>query len=270
MVSLATRYYEFILAQGVLFGLACGMIFTPTVSTVGQYFTTKRAFAMGIVVSGASVGGIIFPIALNRLLNDTSLGFGWTIRVIGFIMLALMLSACIVMKEHAARRKHGFFLPEAFRSWPYILTLLGFFFSLFGFWTPIFYIADYARARHVNARLAFYEVAILNGANLFGRTIPNFAADKIGSFNVNIIVTLCTAILLFCWTAAESTAAITVFNVLYGFFQGSLVSLISPCLARGKSFIQAFPSPTLDSRQRRTCKEAKLFVNACISLPQAE
>ncbi|KAL8827819.1 MAG: hypothetical protein Q9191_002955 [Dirinaria sp. TL-2023a] len=244
MVSLATRYYEFILAQGVLFGLACGMIFTPTVSTVGQYFTSKRAFAMGIVVSGASVGGVIFPIALNRLLNDTSLGFGWTIRIIGFIMLALMLCACVVMKEHAARRKHGFFLPEAFRSWPYVLTLMGFFFSLFGFWTPIFYIADYARARHVNARLAFYEVAILNSANLFGRTIPNFAADKIGSFNVNIIVTLCTAILLFCWTAAESTGAITVFNVLYGFFQGSLVSLISPCLARA---VKKTPVRTLKS-----------------------
>ncbi|KAL8733574.1 MAG: hypothetical protein Q9166_001982 [cf. Caloplaca sp. 2 TL-2023] len=232
MVSLSTRYYQFILAQGVLFGLACGMIFTPAVSIVGQYFITKRAFAMGVVVSGASVGGIVFPIALNRLLNNTSLGFDWTIRIIAFLMLALMTFACLVMKEHALRRKHGFFLPEAFRSRPYVLTCLGCFFNLLGFLTPIFYIASYAQARHLNSRLAFYEVAILNGANLLGRTLPNFAADRVGSFNVNIIMILATAILIFCWTAARSTATITIFIVLYGFFQGGLISMISPCLAQ--------------------------------------
>ena len=68
MTSLPSEYYHFILAQGIVEGLSCGMIFTLTVSTVGQYFTTKRAWAMG-VVSGVSVGGVIFPIALNRMLN---------------------------------------------------------------------------------------------------------------------------------------------------------------------------------------------------------
>lgn len=76
MTSLASRYYEFILAQGVLFGIACGMIFTPVVSIVGQDFTTRRALAMGVVHSGAFVGGTIFPIVLNHLLNGTSLGIG--------------------------------------------------------------------------------------------------------------------------------------------------------------------------------------------------
>ena len=56
MTSLSREYYHFILAQGVLGGTACGMIFTPVVSCVGQYFTTRRAWAMGVVVSGAAVG----------------------------------------------------------------------------------------------------------------------------------------------------------------------------------------------------------------------
>lgn len=234
MVSLGTRYYQFILAQGVLFGTACGMVFTPVVSIVGQYFTTKRALAMGIVASGASVGGIIFPIVLNHLLTGTTIGFGWAIRIVGFMMLGLMTIACLVIREHLPRRNHGFYIIKAFQSWPYVLTFLGFFFSLFGFWTPVFYIASYARTRHLDARLAFYEVAILNGANVLGRTLPNFAADKVGIFNVNIITTISTAILLFCWTKAESTTAITISIALYGFFQGGLVSLISPCLAQGK------------------------------------
>ena len=233
MTSLATEYYQFILAQGVVEGASCGMIFTPTVSTVGQYFTTKRAWAMGVVVSGASVGGVIFPIALNRLLNHSSLGFGWTLRVVGFIMLGLLAFACSVMKEHAPRRSQRFWLPEAFKSGPYVFALLSFFFALFGFWTPIFYIVDYATDQGMSLDLAFYQVSILNATSFFGRTLPGFAADKIGRFNANIIVIFCSAILIFCWSAAKSHAAITVFIALYGFFAGAVVSLVSPCLAQG-------------------------------------
>lgn len=133
MTSLASRYYEFILAQGVLFGIACGMIFTPVVSIVGQDFTTRRALAMGVVPSGASVGGIIFPVVLNHLLNGTSLGIGWAIRIVGFMMLGFMILACAVVKENLPHRKHRFYIIEAFPSRAYVLTFLGFSFSLFGF-----------------------------------------------------------------------------------------------------------------------------------------
>ena len=139
MVSLGTQYKQLVLAQGVLFGIACGMIVTPVVLTVGQCLITKRALAMGVVASGAFIGGIIFSIALNHLLSNASMGFGWRIRIIGFIVLELLTIACAVVKEHLPRR---FFIAEAFRSFPYIFTTLGFFFSLLGFWTPVFYPAS--------------------------------------------------------------------------------------------------------------------------------
>ena len=233
MTSLATKYYQFVLAQGILEGIACGMIFTPTVSTVGQYFTTKRAWAMGFVVSGASIGGVVFPITLNRLLNVSNLGFGWILRVVGFMMLILLAFACIVMKEHAPRRKHKFLLPEAFSSAPYVFATLAFFFTLFGLWTPIFYISDYALLHGMNPQLAYYQISILNATSFFGRTLPGFAADRVGRFNTSILMMICSSILVFCWTTTQSSAAIIVFIALYGFFAGAVVSLVSPCLAQG-------------------------------------
>lgn len=56
MVSLSTKYYQVFLAQGICVGIGSGLLFTPAVSIVGTYFTTKRAVAMGIVASGSSVG----------------------------------------------------------------------------------------------------------------------------------------------------------------------------------------------------------------------
>ena len=233
LTSLATTYAQFIGLQGILFGLACGMIFTPTVSVVGQYFTTKRAWAMGVAVSGASIGGIVFPIVLDRLLNASALGFAWSIRVVGFVMAMLLAFAVAVTKEHAPRRKRDLLLPHAFRSPAYVFTLLGFFFSLLGFWAPIFYIAEYSSTIGIDARQAFDLVAIMNATSFFGRTLPNFVADRAGRFNTNILMTLGTSIIIFSWTAANSSAKITTWIALYGFFQGALVSLITPCLAQG-------------------------------------
>ena len=237
MTSLATDYYQFILAQGIVKGLSCGLIFTPTVSTVGQYFTTKRAWAIGVVVSGASIGGVIFLIALNRLLSHSSLAFGWALRVVGFIMLALLTFAYVVIKEHTPHRSQIFFLPEALKSGPYVFALLSFFFTLFGLWTPMFYTVDYATARGMSLELAFYQVAILNATSFFGRTLPIFASDRVGKFNAQILMTICSAILIFCWSAAKSNAAITIFIALYGFFAGAVVSLVSPCLAEGEELL---------------------------------
>lgn len=211
--------------------MACGMIFTPVVSTVGQYFTKLRAWAMGIVVSGAAIGGIIFPITLNRLLSQV--GFGWAVRVVGFLMLALLAYAGVTTKEFAPRRQNQLFLLGAFKKWPYVLANAGFLIGLMGLYGPIFYISSYSLARGMDSQLAQYQVAILNAPSFFGRTIPNFMGDKFGRFNMSIIAYLACAILCFCWTAAESTAGITVWVIFFGFFSGAIFSLYSPTIAQG-------------------------------------
>lgn len=69
ITSLYKEYYQFILAQGVLGGLACDMIFILVILTVGQYFVKWRAWVVGVIISGVAFGGIIFPVTLNRVLS---------------------------------------------------------------------------------------------------------------------------------------------------------------------------------------------------------
>lgn len=42
--------------------------------------------ALGIVTCGAPVGGIIYTIVFNQCIDE--IGFDWTVRVMGFVMLA--------------------------------------------------------------------------------------------------------------------------------------------------------------------------------------
>lgn len=56
MTSLCTEYWQVMLAQAVCIGLGCGCIFVPSVAILPQYFTTRKAFAMGLAASGSSLG----------------------------------------------------------------------------------------------------------------------------------------------------------------------------------------------------------------------
>ena len=48
--------------------------FFPAMSITAHWFTTKLPYAMGFVAAGASVGGIVFPLMLSRLIPK--IGFG--------------------------------------------------------------------------------------------------------------------------------------------------------------------------------------------------
>ncbi|RDW80940.1 hypothetical protein BP5796_05638 [Coleophoma crateriformis] len=54
MTSLCTQYWQFMLAQGICMGIGFGGVFIPAVSIPSSYFTTKRAFALGVCASGSS------------------------------------------------------------------------------------------------------------------------------------------------------------------------------------------------------------------------
>ncbi|KAF7935921.1 uncharacterized protein EAE98_002141 [Botrytis deweyae] len=231
MTSLCKEYYQFMLTQGILGGVATGMTMAPGMTAVGQYFNKKRGAAMGITVAGSSVGGVIFPIALAKMFANPKLGFGWSVRIIGFIMLAVLGISCTTIRARLPPRKKSFFLPAAFKELPYITLLVSAFLMMLGVFIPIFYLPSYAVQYGMSTELASYLISILNGASFFGRVIPGILADKIGRLNMLCAVGVSTGILVFCWQSITSSAGIIVFAAIYGFCSGAIVSLVTLCLA---------------------------------------
>jgi fumarate reductase subunit D len=83
VTSIYIRYWQFLLAQGACIGAANGFIFVPTMSVVPTYFrSSKRSFAIGLVLTGSATGVMILPNMLNRLF--TMIRFGWAVRCFGF------------------------------------------------------------------------------------------------------------------------------------------------------------------------------------------
>lgn len=231
MVSLCTSYYQFMLAQGVLMGAAVAFLQFPAFAVAAQYFDKKRAAAMGIVASGSSIGGVIFPIVLSKLLNGSSIGFGWSIRIVAFIILPFMLFACAVVRPRVPPRKTTVFVAAAWKDKKYVLLIIALFFMMMGMWTPIFYLPTYAVSRGMSATLASYLLAIINASSTFGRIIPGILADKLGRLNLFGIAGVGTGIMVFCINEPKTNTAIIVYSVFFGFVSGTIISSASAAIS---------------------------------------
>ncbi|KAL8867907.1 MAG: hypothetical protein Q9174_005354, partial [Haloplaca sp. 1 TL-2023] len=232
MTSLCTSYWQVILAQGVCVGLGAGCLFVPSIAVVSTYFTTpiKRAVATGLAVGGSSIGGIIYPIAFRQM--QPSLGFEWATRVIGFITMAVDLTAILTMwTQLAPKPPRALFQPAAFKSWAYTFHCIGFAIGFVGLYVPIFYIQVYALALGAtNMNYAFYLLSILNASSFVGRVLPGFLVGKVGPMNLLVTCSFASGILSLCWIAINDVVGLTLFAILYGFFAGAYVSLAPPVL----------------------------------------
>ena len=58
-------------------------------TSLASWFFKKRALAFGLMASGSSIGGIVLPIMIERLLPVY--GFAWTMRLAAFVILGLLV-----------------------------------------------------------------------------------------------------------------------------------------------------------------------------------
>jgi MFS family permease len=212
------------LVQGVLMGIIMGFIQIPAFAAVSQYFDKKRAAALGVAVSGSSIGGIVIPIALSNMLNGSSLGFGWSVRVIGFLIIPFIAFACLTIKARLPSRTTTFWIPGAYKEVRFILLILSMFFMFLGMFTPLFFIPTYAVRRGMNPTLTGYLLAIINAASTFGRIIPGVLADKYGRLNMFALGGLVTGIAIFCMNSATTNASLIVYSIVFGFASGTIIS----------------------------------------------
>ncbi|OZJ01586.1 hypothetical protein BZG36_05542 [Bifiguratus adelaidae] len=236
MASLATEYYQFFLTQGVLQGISGGMIFTCSVTATNHWFNKKPGLALGIVTAGSSLGGVIWPIALNNMLNNTSsnaLGFRWSLRVIGFMCLALLIPACILVKGRLPRRNRVVFRDlDAVKNPQFVIFAIGIFLTFLGLFIPFFYVTIASIQAGMDATLTFYLLAILNAVSIFGRVIPGLLADRLGRFNMMFAACLSTGILVLLWLTSTEAWEIVLFSCAFGFASGTVVTLNGACVAQ--------------------------------------
>ncbi|KID91786.1 Major facilitator superfamily domain, general substrate transporter [Metarhizium guizhouense ARSEF 977] len=234
MCSLGTQYYQILLAQGVCSAVGVSAIFQPSINVIHGWFNKKRGAAFGILATGSSLGGVIFPIMVSRLIRQV--GFPWAMRTCAFLILALLIVANLTIRAAHPPRPQKLTkaqLAKPFSEFDFVFLCAGFFCFTFGIFVPIDYLPVQALDAGVDPNLVQYLLSILNAASLFGRLFSGIVGDKIGRYNIFVTVCALTGIwVLALWIPSSSTGGIIAFAALFGFCSGAYVSLIGPLVAQ--------------------------------------
>ena len=124
MTSLSHNYWQVLLAQGLCTGLGNGLLLTPMMTLITTYFRRRLPLVMGIAACGSTTGGLIYPSMARSLLP--TIGFGWTMRGIGFIQLGTFVAALACGEPRPASRRSAPIVDwSVFREAEFTLYLIG-------------------------------------------------------------------------------------------------------------------------------------------------
>ncbi|KAJ5625916.1 hypothetical protein N7510_002225 [Penicillium lagena] len=232
--SVQVEYYQFMLGFSVLGGISSSMVFTPSVACIAHWFLARRALATGIAATAGGIGGIIFPVLISNLAD--SLGFPWSIRIIGFISAAFCFLSVALLRTRLPLDsvQKGTVDIRALKELRFSLLTAAIVLIDFALLIPLTYLPSYAQSRGVEDSLAYNLSSILNAASIVGRIVPGYFADRFGRFNVMIITTfICSMFTFALWLPSQSNqAVILAFAVLFGFWSGTAISLSPVCVAQ--------------------------------------
>lgn len=222
-----TQFWQFFLVQGLSLGVCCGIIVGPALVVISHWFDRKRGLAMSFAAIGASSGSTVFPAAAQKLIP--SIGFQWTMRVFGFILLATLGMANILLKRRLppVNVRGGLFNLKAFRNTAYTIYCISGILGFLGLYTELTYISVSAIAIGVSKNFAFYIIAIANGASTFGRLSSGLMADKIGVLNTMAVFTAMAGITTFAWPFATNESQVIAIATIYGFSSGGFLALFA-------------------------------------------
>lgn len=202
----------------------------PSVAIVGTYFSTRRSTAMGLAATGSSMGGLIYPVVLRRLIIQ--IGFPWAVRVMAFIMLGTLLISIAVMKPRLPPRKSGPLINvEALKDPVFATWLLAVFFTFIGLYIPFFYVENYALNLGISPDLAFYMLIIMNAASIPGRIFPLMIANKIGNLSIMIPAVFLSGIITLAWIKVDTKSSLITISAFLGLTSGSIQAVLPATVA---------------------------------------
>lgn len=187
-------------------------------------------------MTSGSLGGVVIPLMLQKLIPKV--GFAWATRILGFILIALLIIANLLIRSRLPRKKYvaASVLPDltVFKDPIFSLVTLGIFLLEWGIFVPITYITSYAVSHGASTAFGFQILALLNAGSFFGRALAGWLADIFGRFNMLIMtVSLCVIANLALWLpAGDSKPLLIIFALFFGFASGSNLSLAPVCVGQ--------------------------------------
>jgi MFS family permease len=159
LASYSVHIWQFLLTQGFLLGLATCFSYLPAATIAPTWYTKHRGVAMGIILSGTGIGGLVWAPVIH-ILNE-KFGFRIALRIAGSVTAAAISVGGLVLdwdpvtkkrlaaeKQRLKTRPHSriralWEIPlvdwRIARSPKFVLQLMSSLLQASGYFTPVFF-----------------------------------------------------------------------------------------------------------------------------------
>lgn len=218
LASLSTRVWQLLLTQGLLYGLGSSLLYFPILSAAPESFTAHRASAMGIILSGAGVGGLVLSPLIRALLS--ACGPRWTLRVLALLTLAVALPAALIAPPSRLGARRPTHVGRTLAQKPaFVLAAVAGFLQSGGNGLPATFLAEYSVVVGYSVGTAATLVAVSSGVNAAGRLVAGWAGDRWGRQNVLVVTVVgCVVAVVGLWMGSVREGGMVLWVVFVVFY----------------------------------------------------
>ncbi|KAF8306442.1 MFS general substrate transporter [Clavulina sp. PMI_390] len=227
--SFATQIWQLIILQGVIYGAAGGFLYSPYIIWLPEWFSERRSLAASLVFAGMPLGGAVFPIVMNSLLER--LDFRWTLRIWSGFLLVFGGVCILGIKPRlpiAPTVQMGPIVPMdmSFMKAPmFIIMAVTIILQGLGMFCVSLYIPSYATTLGFSRMDGTIALSVYNLASVVGQIMFGVWCERRPFTGVVFFSGLVTSILAYAlWGFAHDLTTVFIFTVGFASIAGGFSS----------------------------------------------
>ena len=249
LMSQVNAVWQLYLFYGVIIGIGMSGLWVPLLSSVARWFTGKRSMMTGIVICGLTIGQLVAPPLISRLIA----AYDWRLSyaILGGVVIVIIVVAAQFLRrdpgqmvpssgneneEAENRTKHDnkdYTFKEAVSTaqfWLLFAILFGFGYAAFSITV---HLVPHAIELGIPDVSAANILAVNGGIGIIGNfVLGGIIGDRIGNRKVFIIGSILMVASLLWLVPARELWVLYLFAVVFGLALGGMGTSESPLTAR--------------------------------------
>jgi MFS family permease len=232
VASQATSLWHFVLAQGLLIGVATSATFAPLLADTSLWFTRRRGIAVAIIASGSYLAGTIWPPVVQHFIQ--SQGWRRTYLGVGACCVATMVPLAVALlrprspltETASATARVASRPPRPLGMSPTALQALLIVAGLsccVAMSMPQVHIVAYSGDMGHGPAHGAQMLSLMLGLGVVSRLASGWICDRIGGRLTLLLGSALQALALVLFLPFDGLTALYVVSALFGLFQGGIV-----------------------------------------------
>ncbi|KAI1611405.1 MFS transporter, MCP family, solute carrier family 16, member 10 [Exophiala viscosa] len=228
LASFCHTVWQLLLTQGLIYGIGTSLVYFPVMAVAPEYFDAHRGSAMGLILSGAGIGGLAYAPAARVML--ARVGAAWTLRTLGLVNFAICIPIVLATPSSRSLVKRPTLVDVRLAKRPiFILQAVAAMAQAAGNLVPLTFLPEFSTRLGYSAAFGAALLAINNAVNTISRIGMGLIADVAGRQNTLVLSVLGSAITVVAfWLSSaygDDLGLWIAFVVTYGIFAGGYNSL---------------------------------------------